>query len=112
MGNARTCVVSFIDSGGIRHSVEVAAESLYEAAALAVQEFRRHPWTDGIEPGTLTQLEVTIKAPMTTHSVSIWQLEKWIARSAKSPHDTMLKARVRALLDPKSDAGDAGCGRG
>ena len=71
MGNARTCVVSFIDSGGIRHSVEVAAESLYEAAALAVQEFRRHPWTDGIEPGTLTQLEVNIKAQMTTHNVSI-----------------------------------------
>jgi hypothetical protein len=39
--NARTCVVSFIESAGIRHSIEVAAESLYEAAALAVHEFRR-----------------------------------------------------------------------
>ena len=29
VGNARTCVVSFVDSGGIRHSIEVAAESLY-----------------------------------------------------------------------------------
>jgi len=61
VGNARTCVDSFVDSGGIRHSVEVAAESLYEAAALAVKEFRRHPWSDGIEPGTLTPLEVHIK---------------------------------------------------
>src|SRR5258708_2919587 len=50
VGNARTCVVSFVDSTGIRHSIEVAAESLYEAAALAVKEFRRHPWTDGIKP--------------------------------------------------------------
>jgi hypothetical protein len=28
------------ESTGVRHSVEVAAESLYEAAALAVKEFR------------------------------------------------------------------------
>ena len=69
------------------------------------KEFRRHPWTDGIEPGTLTQLEVNIKAPMTTHNVSIRQLEKWIVGSAKSSQDMMLKARVRALLHPKSDAG-------
>jgi hypothetical protein len=58
-----------------------------------------------MEPGTLTQLEVSIKSPMTTHQISIRQLEKWTARSAKSPQDTMLKARVRALLDPKSDPG-------
>ena len=98
-------MVSLVDSGGNRHSVEIAAESLYEAAALAVKEFRRPPWTDGIEPGTLTQLEVNIKAPMTTHNVRIRQLEKWIGRSAKSPQEIMLKARVRALLYPKSDAG-------
>jgi hypothetical protein len=67
VGNARTCLVSFVDSVGIRHSVEVAAESLYEAAALAVKEFRRHPWNDGIEPGTMTKLEVNVKSPMTTH---------------------------------------------
>jgi hypothetical protein len=68
--NARTCVVSFVDSGGIRHSVEVAAESLYEAAALAVREFRRHPWTDGMEPGAVTRFAVSVKAPATTHEVS------------------------------------------
>ena len=28
------CVVSYIDPGGIRHSVEVQADSIYEAAAL------------------------------------------------------------------------------
>jgi hypothetical protein len=56
VGNARTCVVSFVDSDGIRHSVEVAAESLYEAAALAVKEFRRHTWVDDVGPGALTKL--------------------------------------------------------
>jgi hypothetical protein len=99
VGNARTCVVSFIDSARIRHSVEVAAESLYEAAALAVNEFRRHPWTDGMEPGAVTRLAVSVNAPQTTHELSIRQLEKWVASSSKSPSDAVLKARIRALLD-------------
>ena len=101
MGNARTCVVSFTDLTGIRHSVEVAAESLYEAAAMAVAEFRRHPWTDGMEPGAVTRLAANIKVPKTTHEVSIRQLEQWIAQTPKSPSETVHKARVRELLDKK-----------
>jgi hypothetical protein len=84
VGNARSCTVSFVDSDGIRHSVEVAAESLYEAAALAVKEFRRHPWTDGMEPGAVTTLAVSVKSPATTHEVSIRQLERWVKGTAKS----------------------------
>jgi hypothetical protein len=34
--------VSFTDSRGIRHSVEVAGESVYEAAELSIAEFHRH----------------------------------------------------------------------
>jgi hypothetical protein len=36
----RTCTVSFADPSGIRHSVEVMAESIYEAAALGVSALR------------------------------------------------------------------------
>jgi len=53
-----------VDSGSIQHSIEVAAESLYEAAALAVKEFRRHPWSDGMEPGAITRLAVPVKQPV------------------------------------------------
>src|SRR5215831_1977241 len=35
------CRVSFTDSEGITHCAEVAAESLYEAAVLALAEFDR-----------------------------------------------------------------------
>jgi hypothetical protein len=34
----RTCRVSFTDSEGLRHSVDVQAETLYEAAALACED--------------------------------------------------------------------------
>src|SRR2546426_6073820 len=100
--DARTCVVSFVDSGGIRHSIEVAAESLYEAAALAVKEFRRRPWTDGIEPGALTQLQVSIKSP-DDHAPYQYQTARKMDHEITQ--EIMLKACVRALLDPQSDAG-------
>ena len=35
MPTARTCRVSFMDTENIRHSVEVTASTLYEAAVLA-----------------------------------------------------------------------------
>ncbi len=38
---ARTCLVSFTDANNIRHAVEVAASTLYDAATLAMAEFRR-----------------------------------------------------------------------
>jgi hypothetical protein len=94
-------VVSFVDSTGIRHSIEVAAESLYEAAALAVREFRRHAWVDDVEPGSVTPLSISVKPPATTHEVSIKQLEKWVASTPKSPRETTQKSRVRELLQQK-----------
>ena len=90
--------MSFVDSSGIRHSVEVAAESLYEAAALAVREFRGHPWVDDVEPGAITPLAVSVKAPATTHEVSIQQIERWVKGTPKGPRETALKSRVRELL--------------
>ena len=40
----RACTVTFQDPRGIRHGVEVEAESLYEAVVLAVKPFREDPW--------------------------------------------------------------------
>jgi hypothetical protein len=91
-------VVSFVDPNGIRHSIEIVAESLYEAAALAVHEFRRHPWTEEMEQGAVTRLSVSVDAPKTTHELSIRRLEKWVSSMAESPKDTVLKGGVRELL--------------
>lgn len=37
----RSCVVSFTDNRGVQHSVEVTAETLFEAAALGVALLRK-----------------------------------------------------------------------
>ena len=41
MPTAHTCLVSVTDTNNIRRAVEVAATTLYEAATLAMAEFRR-----------------------------------------------------------------------
>jgi hypothetical protein len=48
---ARQCTVSFSDHEGIRHSVHVPAESLYEAAVLALRVFREHDCTSPLATG-------------------------------------------------------------
>ena len=50
----KDCVVSFVDSGGIRHSVEVQADSMYQAAAAALESFHEHGCrpANGVELGS------------------------------------------------------------
>ena len=58
------CIVSFVDLDGIRHSVEVQAEGLYEAAVLGLAAFKNHNW----QPGSVVQLDVEVRSSI-VHSV-------------------------------------------
>ena len=80
------------------HSVEVVAGSLYEAAVLALKEFRACGRSADMQPGTGTRLTVEVKAPATAHEVTVKHLEAWLASSAKSPSDALLKKRLLELL--------------
>jgi hypothetical protein len=48
-----TCIVSFVDMEGLRHAVEVEAESFYETAVVAVRTF---------SPGHLLQVAAPLQA--------------------------------------------------
>jgi hypothetical protein len=41
------CVVSYLDTSGIRHAVELEAESLFEAVVLGVVAFKEHDCDPG-----------------------------------------------------------------
>jgi hypothetical protein len=70
----RTCLlVTLTDSRGIRHSVEVTAESLFEAGVLAVSAFRKAGWVDEI-PGPASRLEIEVHEPAAKHTVTLRQL--------------------------------------
>ena len=62
---------------GVRHSVEVGAEGLYEAAILGLAAFKKHD----CQPGVLTQLEVEVRGSI-THTVTVRKVQDWSARGA------------------------------
>lgn len=96
MPTARTCLVSFTDTENIRHAVEVSAATLYEAAVLAMAEFRRCGFTVNA-PGPATRLTVKVQAPSTTHEVQWGKIETWLQGAGK-PNEMATKTRLRELL--------------
>jgi hypothetical protein len=92
----RTCEVSFKDHRGIRHGVEVQAESLYEAAVLAVATFRKDDWLEKIGPATV--LDVDVREPGVKHAISLQQVERWVDGATSSPNEAVKKARLKMML--------------
>jgi hypothetical protein len=92
----RACTVSFKGVSGVRHSIDVEADSLYEAAIKAVARFREDPWMEQVAPATV--LDVEIREPATKHSVSLHQLETWLASTSKAPQIASKKVRLKMLL--------------
>src|SRR5689334_11317584 len=81
-----TCIVSFVDLDGVRHSVEVEAEGLYEASVLALCAFGKHE----LEPGGLTELEVEVRSSV-THTLTVTKVREWFQRGVRSPKEAVLR---------------------
>jgi hypothetical protein len=88
-----SCIVSYVDTDGLRHTVEVEAESLYEAAVLAIRTFRQH----SCEPGQASQMEVEVRSSV-THTITSRRIHDWLNVGAKTPKEALTKERLRALL--------------
>jgi hypothetical protein len=89
----RSCIVSYLDSSGIRHTVEVQADSLYEAAVLAVRILKEHDCA----PGEISKLEVEIRSSV-THEITLKRVRQWLNGGAKSPKEAVMKERLREML--------------
>jgi hypothetical protein len=92
----RACTVSFKDMRGIRHGVDVEAESLYEAVVLAVTRFRDDPWIEQVRGET--PLDVEVREPATVHTITLQQVERWIAGTTSSPLEASKKAKLKLIL--------------
>ena len=88
----RTCTVSFTGPSAIRHSVEVTAESIYEAAALGVSALKNSGWADATAPRT--EFEAQVREPATRHRLTVQQIRRWCDGVAVSPDETMKKRSV------------------
>jgi len=88
--------VSFIGTSGIRHGVDVEAESLYEAAVKAIARFREDPWMEQV--GTATSLDIDVRESAMKHSLTLKQVESWLASTSTSPHIASRKVRLKMML--------------
>ncbi len=93
----RSCKVSCRDAQGVEHSVDVTAESLFEAVAQAWRIFGENEWNaDGGRPPSL--FVVRVKQPEIEHKVRAQDFENWLAAATKSPAEMALKERLRKVL--------------
>ena len=97
MPTVRSCLVSFVDSEGIEHSIRVPAESLYEAAIEAMAAFRRGAFAE-MTFGPATPLRIRVKAPEEEHTISVGKVLSWLDGGARSPSEQVKKNRLKERL--------------
>lgn len=90
----KRCTVSFVDSAGISHSVELDAGSLFEAVAGALEAFKQTQCASRFPE----HLRVQVRTKDGQYSVGVAELRRWIGRATKSPKQLLLKKRIEALV--------------
>ena len=100
----RACIASCIGPRGSKHSVEVTADSLYEAVAQGLRAFRDGDWVDDIGRGHT--ISVVVRQPEIEHKVQLRDFERWLESQGRTPAEVSLKGRLRELL--KCDSTSAG----
>src|SRR5438552_25525 len=94
----KTCVVTFVGPDEVHHQTEVQAESLYEAAALALRQFRDDQWS--AEPSHFTGLlKLVIKQPEVEHRVLLEKFYTFIEQNGGTLRQQTLREKVKKILD-------------
>ena len=94
----KNCRVSFVNASGVRHAVDVTAESLYEAAAAArgLAALKRADWCDGPGPGATLEVEVI---EVSKHTVSLKKLREWLEHgTCRSPRERLIRDELKAAI--------------
>ena len=92
------CRVSYLDSRNVEHAVDVTADSLFEAAAVAVRAFREGALVEELPvPGT--ELRITVSPLPVEHRVRLQRVEQWAQTgTVKSPVEMLRRERVLELV--------------
>lgn len=92
----RTCRVTCRDAQGVEHTVQVTAQSLFEAVAQGLRVFREHEWSD--DPNCSASVLVTIRPAEVEHRVRIRDFQTWLESPPRSPAEMALKRRLKDIL--------------
>jgi hypothetical protein len=94
MAYNKDCRVMMTDPDGVKRSVQVTAETLYEAAAIAVHAFKKDGFTNFVS----NVFEIEVREPVVTHQVSIGQLKQWLNGSVQDPRERMRREKLKAMV--------------
>ncbi len=90
----RNCRISTRDVDGVLHSVDVQAETLFEAAAAALTLFKQHSWASAALTARAT-LRIEVTLPTLVHDVPLAAVERWLRSPSGSPKEALLKRDSR-----------------
>jgi hypothetical protein len=93
----RSCRVTIQDMDGVSHTVEVTAETLYEAVAQGLAAIRSREWVAGIAQG-LNVVKVSVADVRVEHEVKLKDFTEWLERRGVSPRDVTQRQKIRAIL--------------
>ena len=99
----RTCTVAIRDVGDVEHSVEVTAETLYEAIATALAALQQDNWVGEIGKG-FTTVSVLVQQPPVKHEVKMKDFLSWLNRQGRSPAEVILKQKLEKILGKANHA--------
>ena len=92
----RTCKVACRDLAGTGHTVEVTAESLYEAVGKALLILRQDEWVEEIGEG-LTEVRVRVSQPAVEHKVLVKHFRQWLESQGRTPAECALKKNLSEM---------------
>jgi len=93
----RACKVSIRDFRYVEHTVDVTAETLYEAVASALAALHQDSWVGEIAQG-LNIVSVFVQQPYVKHEVKMQDFLAWLRRKGGSPAEIVLREKVARLL--------------
>ncbi len=87
----------------MRHSVEVTADTLYEAAATALSIFKQSEWADVIGPNT----ELHVAAKYVEKTFTLFETKTGVKVDVPSAFDSLVASfDAVASAEASTDAGD------
>jgi hypothetical protein len=84
----------------VEHSIEVTAETLYEAIASGLAALQQDNWVGEIGQGFAT---VTVLVPV-KHEVKMKDFVSWLGRQGRSPAEVVLKQKLERILGKEKQA--------
>ena len=92
------CQVGYVDTGQVRHTVTVEAESVYEAAIRGLAALRHHAWCGPQVSQRDCILDVCPEGTMRVYRVTVGRLLRWLDSAGGRRGEFVQRYQLKRLL--------------